>query len=189
MKKSNKPRHFAAAVLAFFGMCATVLWIEDFSGGGFESTKSAVIMLAIPIALFMAAGALYGCFGRKNTDEEQEKDESGEIHTAMTEYHETRADGWQDDHSLGGDLDNRMRNRKFLGTQTGVSGETDDYRIVIPVLVAFTLIFAAASVVLIIFVPTFGIIFAAASAVTFIAVWAKAPYAKWKAQAKKRKEK
>jgi hypothetical protein len=57
------------------------------------------------------------------------------------------------------------------------------------VLVAFTLIFAAASVVLIIFVPTFGIIFAAASAVTFIAVWAKAPYEKWKAQAKKRKEK
>jgi hypothetical protein len=166
-------------------MCAAVLWIDDFSGGGFESTKSAVIMLAIPVALLIAAGVLFNGSGRENSDE---KVENVEIHTELKEYHETVDNGWQNDHSLGGDLDNRMKNRKFYGTQNGVSGETDDYRIVIPVLVAFTLLFAVASVVLIILVPTFGIIFAVASAAAFIAVWAKAPYAKWKEQAKNRKE-
>lgn len=119
-------------------------------------------------------------------------DDSGAIHTIKQTYKITKEDGWQDNRAYHRNMlssEERITGpQKIKGTQVGMSYTTDDYRVVIPVLIVFGLIMTAVCVFLTITVPLFGILFDVIWVMAIIGTIRQRYDKKWRNQAKRRKE-
>ena len=124
----------------------------------------------------------------QETDQPDFDDDSGEIHTTINYYNQTKADGWQQNRALYGPLLNTSKTRNIKGTQTGFYYQTDDYRKVLPGYIIGTILMIIISIVLLILVPIFGVFVSIFSIAWIVGMWKKAPVKKWKNQAKKLKD-
>lgn len=119
-------------------------------------------------------------------------DDSGAIHTAKQSYHITKEDGWQRNRGYDGNMrpvDVRgARPQRIKGTQVGISYTTDDYRVVIPVLIVLLLIMAGVCAIVTYLIPLFGIFFDVIFVLAVIGIVRQRPDKKWRAQAKRLKE-
>ncbi len=112
-------------------------------------------------------------------------DDSGDIHTSIHYYNQTKEDGWQQNRALYGPKLNTSRTRNIMGTQTGFYYQTDDFRKVLPGYIAGTLIMIIISIVTLILIPFLGIFITIFSIVWIVGMWKKAPIKKWQNQAAK----
>ncbi len=112
------------------------------------------------------------------------KDDSGEIHTVVSKYHDKPEDGWQPLHGNEYKLRHQRNFYYVKGDQVGTEVHTDDYRAVIPAYIIASLVVIAICVIVTIFAPIVGIIFSVFGLVWLIGFWAKAPFTKWKNQKK-----
>lgn len=119
-------------------------------------------------------------------------DDSGAIHSVKNTYKITKEDGWQANRgyhrSMMSPEQRRTKPQKIKGMQVGMSYSTDDYRVVIPVLIVFGLLITAVCVVVTIIIPPFGILFDVMWIAAVIGIIRQRPDKKWRNQAKRRKE-
>lgn len=119
-------------------------------------------------------------------------DDSGAIHTVKQTYKITKEDGWQDNRGYHRNMmspeQRRTKPQKIKGTQVGIHYETDDYRVVIPVLIVMGLIITAVCVIVTIIIPPFGIFFDIIWALAVIGIIRQRPDRKWRNQAKRHRE-
>ena len=201
-----------AFAFAGSGILFCLLEILFKSDGSSGNIGAFIILLPVPAAFFLLSFLLF----RKAKKEEQARiaeetayanqmayddeqdmpetaqldfgDDSGEIHTTINYYDQTKADGWQQNRALYGPLLNTSKTRNIKGTQTGFYYQTDDYRKVLPGYIIGTILMIIISIVLLILVPIFGVFVSIFSIAWIIGMWKKAPVKKWKNQAKKLKD-
>lgn len=201
-----------AFAFAGSGILLCLLGILFNSDGSSGNIGAFIILLPVPAAFFLLSFLLF----RKAKKEEQARiaeetayanqmayddeqdmpetaqpdfdDDSGEIHTTINYYNQTKADGWQQNRALYGPLLNTSKTRNIKGTQTGFYYQTDDYRKVLPGYIIGTILMIIISIVLLILVPVFGVFVSIFSIAWIVGMWKKAPVKKWKNQAKKLKD-
>ena len=201
-----------AFAFAGSGILLCLLGILFNSDGSSGNIGAFIILLPVPAAFFLLSFLLF----RKAKKEEQARiaeetayanqmayddeqdmpetaqpdfdDDSGEIHTTINYYNQTKADGWQQNRALYGPLLNTSKTRNIKGTQTGFYYQTDDYRKVLPGYIIGTILMIIISIVLLILVPIFGVFVSIFSIAWIVGMWKKAPVKKWKNQAKKLKD-
>lgn len=194
------------------GILLCLLGILFNSDGSSGSIGAFIILLPVPAAFFLLSFLLF----RKAKKEEQARiaeetayanqmayddeqdmpetaqpdfdDDSGEIHTTVNYYNQTKEDGWQQNKALYGSHLNTSETRNIKGTQVGYTYVTDDYRKVLPAYIIGTILMIIISIVLLILVPVFGVFVSIFSIAWIVGMWKKAPVKKWKNQAKKLKD-
>lgn len=194
------------------GILICLLGLLFGSDGSSGNIGAFIILLPVPAALFLLSFLLF----RKAKKEEQAKiageaaranqmayddeqampetaqpdfdDDSGEIHSTINYYNQTKEDGWQRNRALYGSRLITSKTRNIKGKQTGFYYQTDDYRKVLPAYIIGTILMIIISIVLLILAPVFGVLVSIFSIAWIVGIWKKAPVKKWKNQAKKLKD-
>ena len=118
------------------------------------------------------------------------EDDSGAIHSFKYTYKITKEDGWQGNaYYRNLPVGQKRKNPQMIkGTQKGVHYTTDDYRVVVPVLIVLGLLMTAVCVFLTIKFPLLGILFDVFWFVVLISNIRPRHIRKWRNQAKRHKE-
>ena len=199
-----------AFAFAGSGILFCLLEILFKSDGSSGNIGAFIILLPVPAAFFLLSFLLFRkakrneqvriaeitAYANQMADGDEQVmpnhpdfgDDSGEIHTTINYYNQTKADGWQQNRALYGPLLNTSKTRNIKGTQTGFYYQTDDYRKVLPGYIIGTILMIIISIVLLILVPIFGVFVSIFSIAWIVGMWKKAPVKKWKNQAKKLKD-
>lgn len=116
-------------------------------------------------------------------------DDSGEIHTLKETYETNWSDGWQESeytYKTGSKIG--VGKSMFRGKKVETHYETDNYKVVLPGYIISTILVIVVCIIMWFVKPIMGGIFTVFSVFWVIGFWKKAPYKKWKNQAKKLKE-
>ncbi len=118
------------------------------------------------------------------------EDDSGAIHSRKYTYKITKEDGWKANaYYRRLPVGQRRKTPQMIkGTQVGMVYTTDDYRVVVPVLIVLGILMTAVCVFLTIKVPPLGILFDVFWFVVLISNLRPKHIRKWRNQAKRHKE-